>query len=1157
MKSKTILLSLLWCLLAPIVCAQSFSFETDYLYEIIRLPNDVMAVDAQGKLSFQEKVADKSLGMWQAEKLSGSWRIINPVKNVALRLGTNGLETGEVNGSDEAQLWRVETDASARGGVDGAPAFCFVSATTNQNAPGTYVLKRTSQKTAAAIAATAKAGERNKWEDETMFAENKEPGVATYLPYSSEAAMLSDAGYYATPWVYPQGNDCYQLLNGTWKFHFVSEPSQRPSDFYKEGYDVSAWDEIPVPSNWEMQGYDRPIYCNVEYPHANTPPTIQARAGYNDGGKNYGINPVGSYVREFSVPSDWTARRTFLHFDGIYSAAFVWLNGMYVGYTQGSNNVSEFDVSRALRPGVNRLAVQVFRWSDGSYLECQDMFRMSGIFRDVYIYNVPLASVRDHTLTCQLKDNQAATFEATLKMDNRSAQTGHKNVRVALYAPGGGKVAERTQRCPLIPNGEAEIVYRFDVKDVQLWSAEQPSLYTVHIVQSDADEKEEMAFSTKFGFREIKIRGAKVFVNGKNVLFKGVNRHDSSPLNGRAVTVDEMLRDVVLMKQANVNTIRTSHYPNQAKMYAMFDYYGLYAMDEADLEDHANQSISDMPSWQAAFNDRVVRMITRDKNHPCVFSWSLGNEAGGGKLFAECYNIAKKLDPTRPVHYEGTRDGTDIGGNRFSDFYSKMYPGIRWMNQHTSNLDKPLFICEYAHAMGNAVGNLREYWDIIEASNATCGGAVWDWADQAIYEPREIKQGVYRLRTGYDFPGPHQGNFCSNGVVDAERHFTPKLAELQGAFQYVKFNLNGFDETTKEATLTLRNAYDFRTLAGLDLRYDVVRNGFVVSSKTIALPTTQAGDSVCLTLKLPKADVGAAKKKGDELLLQLHVANHDATAYAPAGWDVATKEFCLAERGALRPIKAKGPLPTLTIDDKTGDLTALVFGDRALVVAPCMYFNNHRWIENDRFGDTSNKLADVATVTRTADSIVVERDGERCSERITYTYGKGFVEADVTLTPKNDQVRRAGVVLYLDTIYNNVSYYALGPWENYNDRHDGCLTGRYATTVRQMLTPYIKPQSCGGREGLREVVFTDGSGCGLKVEAEGNVSFSALPYTDEQLMKAAHQWELPASDRIVVHFNAAYRGVGNASCGADVDTLPQYRVQPKAYHFKLRFTPIR
>ncbi|MDE6177175.1 MAG: DUF4981 domain-containing protein, partial [Paramuribaculum sp.] len=550
----------------------------------------------------------------------------------------------------------------------------------------------------------------------------------------------------------------------------------------------------------------------------------------------------------------------------------------------------------------NDIAVQVFRWSDGSYLECQDMFRMSGIHRNVYLYNVPKAFVRDHVIASTLSDDMRdARLDVTLDIDNRDNLEGSKEYVVKLTDPSGRKIAEQVITYNLADT--TGVKASFDLKNVMLWDAEQPNLYTVDIIQRDGrSHNDEMAFSTKHGFRDIRIDGSLLYINGKRVFLKGVNRHDSDPVNGRAVTTESMLRDVKLMKQNNINTIRTSHYPNNARMYAMFDYFGLYTVDEADLEDHANQSISDMPSWIPAFVDRIDRMVLRDRNHPSVVMWSLGNEAGNGENFLHCYDAAKRLD-SRPVHYEGTRAGSlPYGGSRFSDFYSKMYPGMAWMDQNTSGLDKPMFICEYAHAMGNAIGNLREYWDVIEASDATVGGAIWDWVDQAIYDPQEMKNGIRRLHTGYDYPGPHQDNFCSNGIIFATREESPKLMEVRAAHQFIKFRLLGIDAENQTARVRLINRYDFRSLEGLDLVASLTVDGHRVPVATRQLGNIAAGDSTDITLPIKEAFVPGDK----EALLNLEVVYATERSYAPAGHEVAHAQFAVVDRPALPALKARG-----------------------------------------------------------------------------------------------------------------------------------------------------------------------------------------------------------------------------------------------------------
>lgn len=1124
---------------------------------------------------------------WSITDLSGSFRLINPFENRAVRAADNALaQVAEVNGSDEMQLWlikpvgeyvqlipsnKAQWVASCR--EDGTIALVDVAkAGTSKET----LFRITASKVAAPASASGAAREKVYWEDETRFEENKEKGHATYIPYFSEQEMLADKEFYATPWVYNQSK-AMMLLNGDWYFNFVPQPSERPLDFYKEDYDVSSWATIPVPSNWEMQGYDRPIYCNVEYPHSNTPPYIDARKGFNDGGKNYGINPVGSYVRYFNLPEGWDKQRTFIQFNGIYSAALVYLNGKYVGYTQGSNNVAEFDLTSYLRPGQNKLAVQVFRWSDGSYLECQDMFRMSGIFRDVYLYNTPLVSVRDHYITSRLDasaDYRQGEMQVELTLDNRGRLKGEKELVVRLSDPSGKVVAETEQT---VRFSERETTCKvktdFRVKNLSLWTAETPNLYTVSVIQR-AGGKDEMAFSTKYGFRDIEVRGPLVYINGKRVFFKGVNRHDSHPLYGRAVTVESMLQDVLLMKRNNINTIRTSHYPNASKMYAMFDYYGLYTMDEADLEDHANQSISDMPSWIPAFVDRIDRMVLRDRNHPSVIFWSLGNECGGGNNFQACYDAAKRLDP-RPVHHESTRDGKEFGGNRFSDLYSKMYPSMGWMDQYVNSFDKPMFICEYAHA----IGNLTEYWNSIESSSSTIGGAIWDWVDQAIYEPVEIKQGNYagRLHTGYDFPGPHQGNFCSNGIIPATREETPKLKEVKAVYQYIKFRLENNDKNGNEVTVSLKNTYNFTSLADFDLRWETVKDGYVVGADSMQLADVAPYDSVSLTLPLSGADLKKASKNGEEVMINLTVRQRKATVWAGAGHEVAQKQFELTSRAGLPELRINARVPRLAVkkegqsltvgngfvdaafDTTTGRMTALrlngldvIYGGEGFI------FDNHRWIENDRFEKTENGLEPTGTceaVEEASGNVVVKtvRKGSLCDTEITYVfYPGGVMDMDVKLTPKTADLRRTGLVCSVNAGLNNVDYYAYGPWENYNDRHAGCMVGRYRTTVEDMVVPYVKPQSMGNREGLRELKLTNCQGRGVSIQTEGGVSFSALRYTDADLMKANHLWELQERPCIILHLDALVRGLGNASCGPE--TMLKYKIPQMPFSYKLRFS---
>lgn len=1183
MKKLTLLfLSAVWAITA---LAQP-SFEKTKLYRISPALDSGKALEAVvEKMAADIKQAGKEnqQQQWAVTGLSGSWRFIYMEDDLAFHAkNSTTVALAENNGSDESQLWLIRQKGTSYQLIPANNQSVILAYKAGKlmlipiEKASNHCLFDISICGELLMGEGVSAREKVYWEDETIFEENKEKAHATYMPYRSTEEMMADKEYYSTPWVETKSS-AYYSLNGEWSFNLVSEPSKRPLDFYKEDFSVESWDKIPVPSNWEMHGYDVPIYANVEYPHDNTPPFINPRPRFNDGGAKYGINPVGSYVRYFNLPEGWEDERTIIQFGGIYSAAFVYLNGEYVGYTQGANNVAEFDLTEYLKEGENKLGVQVFRWSDGSYLECQDMFRMSGIFRDVYLYNVPKVSVRDHYITSDLSeqaDYKDGTMKVEVTFDNPFAQTQTKELAVTLMSPDGKKMASRSTKVKIDGQTQSKTIpFVFDLKGLELWSAEIPTLYTVQVSQKNQDGVEEMAFSTKYGFRDIKIDGAKFLINGKRVLFKGVNRHDTHPIYGRAVTTESMLEDVLLMKKNNINTIRTSHYPNASKMYAMFDYYGLYTMDEADLENHANQSISSMKSWIPAFVDRIDRMVLRDRNHPAVIFWSLGNECGGGSNFKDCYDAAYRLDD-RPVHYEGTRDGKPYGGNRFSDMYSKMYPGMSWMNEYADFFDKPMFLCEYAHAMGNAIGNLKEFWNSIEKSETIIGGAIWDWVDQAIYDPAKMKKGVYQLHTGYDYPGPHQGNFCSNGVVNPLREESPKLAQVKAVYQYVDFEL--LDICKNEISISLRNKYDFENLDGYELEWEVCADGVIIKTGDMTLGTLLPKHTTELSI-LCKG-VNFKKLFKDEVLLNLYLKTSKDKLWADAGHVVAQTQFVLSERASLPELKVKASSERFEIkedggvteiksaglsasfENNTGALLKLVLNDVDIVekgFAP----NHYRWIENDRhmrYRENTLEEKGEMRVEEVDDKVKVttRRCGSLLDMEITYIFYPGaMVDFDVKLSPKTDYtMTRCGLTCNLNQELSNISYYAYGPWENYNDRKDGVMLGRYDTTVDQMPVSYIKPQSMANREGLRELTMYNNDGKGFTLKTEGQVSFSALRFDEKDIIEAKHFWELTPRPYIVLQLDAVHRGVGNASCGANVDTLEEYQVPSEPMTFRVRMS---
>lgn len=1013
--------------------------------------------------------------------------------------------------------------------------------------------------------------QQNMWEDETIFEENKEKPHATYFPYPNSAELLADQDYFKYPWLETKSS-LVQSLNGDWKFNWVREPNERPLDFFKTDFDVSSWDEISVPSNWEMKGYGTPLYVNQEIPFKNNPPYIQAWSSSPD----WDPNPVGSYRRDFTIPASWDGKQIFVNFEGIYSAAFVWVNGEYVGYTQGANMDHEFDITPYAKVGNNMIAVQVLRWSDGSYLENQDMFRMSGIYRNVNLFAVPKTFIRDHNITSTLTAPYytSGNLNVDFWVQNRSELPSNTIIEAELLDANGNLVKNLGSVTinDLAGNEETKVSLSADLTNLNLWSAEIPNLYTVLVKLKDAAGNELEAFSIKYGFRHIEIRNSFVYINGRKIIFKGANRSDSDPEVGRAVTTEMMLQDVKLFKQYNLNTIRTSHYPNAARMYAMFDHYGLWVMDEADIECHATQSISSLESWKPAIVNRMERMVHRDKNHPSVVFWSLGNESGAGNNMLAAREAAALIDNSRPFHYEGNW--------QFSDMDSKMYPGVAWVqNEDNKTSSKPLFLCEYAHAMGNAVGNLQEYWDVIENSKRTIGGCIWDWIDQAIYDPQLLKKGIKRpYSTGYDFGGPHQGNFCSNGLLSPSRLPSPKLNEVKKVYQYVK--ISNFNPTNK--TVIIRNRYAFLSLNSFDLKWILLRNGEEIQEGLI---TTLNGTPNALTSATIPFDSNLIDDK-HEFLLSVYIVTKEASDWAAAGHDVASEQFEIAPMPALNAIATDKINDTLTesatenevfftgnnfsigFNKNTGTLSSLVYdGTEMLHLHGGFEFDHFRYVENDgpnrtfpNFNYLQNETFDytVSSDKKSVTVIASRESRDYCIYTMTYTiYANGVVDVKTDYNVYGNP-QRVGVVTSLAEGLTNVDYYARGPYENYVDRKSGSFMGRFKTTVDEMEMDYVKPQTMGNREDLRFLTFTNEQGIGLKIETQGRVNFSALHYTDEDLMNTKHIYDFPNIKRkeIILHLDYMQRGIGNNSCcGPDLTSLPKYSIQKGTFSNIIRLSP--
>ena len=1047
-------------------------------------------------------------------------------------------------------------------------------------------------------------------ENEKVFEHWKQKAHATFIPYSSTALMQKD-DCYKYPWLEPKHADVLSL-NGDWKFHYTADRSKgRPGkdDFYADNADVSGWDNIRVPLNWEMAGYDVPVYNNVGYPFHNNPPFIKA---FDD---NFDKNPVGSYRRNFTLPENWKdGRRVFIHFDGACSAIVVWVNGQYAGYSQGANTDAEFDVTNYVRKGENNVSVRVYRWSDGSYLEGQDMWHLAGIHRDVYLVSTPRTFVFDHYITSSLNAASKYTkgsLDVALTVNNALCDKVTKNLEVELLDANNKLVASQNVQAVMTAKDSHKTfnVKMEGLKGLTPWSSENPYLYTVVVRQKQGD-KEEMVFSTKYGFRSVEQRGNLIYVNGERVFFKGVNTQDIHPLLGHAIDTETMLKDVMLMKQANVNTVRTSHYPRQPRMYAMFDYYGLYCMDEADVECHNNQSLSDTPSWENAYVDRTERMVLRDRNHPSVVFWSLGNESGGGQNFQATYDCVKRLLPGRDnfVHYEGYNHG-----EKYSDFGSDMYPKVETVIKQSSGLNnKPYFICEYAHAMGQAVGNLQEYWDVIEKSTGIVGGCIWDWVDQGIYDTRRIKEhkplidsktGLHYYTSGYDYTRMNrgdngfQGDFMSNGIITPGREWTAKLEEVKYVYRDADFV--GF----KNHKATIKNKSAFTNLAdAYTLTYRVLADGKEVEKGAAAVPSCQPGATCDVAIPYTTA-VSADKEYVVELSLNLK----NNASWAKKGYSMVATQFKLGADAAVASVPVADPtfveqphgtLPVigklkgkLKIEGRkvvgknfaisfaeNGTIADWTFKGKQIVMPEAgPDFNGFRRIANDNIslgatggvaenenkeeGAISGQKHLVKAPTKQGKNVVVETTvgNGKDTHAIVYTiYPNGVVDMKVTFENSSVDTRRVGITMQFAPGMENVEYYAKGPWSNYIDRQRSQMLGRYTTTVDGMFEEQSAPQTMGDRQGLRNLKLS-GNGTSLDITVEGMLAFS-LSHVDDQQFNydvfygGKHPYDLTRSPQVFAHFDSWQRGIGNHSCGGD-SCLPQYQVPTGKHVVTMRFAP--
>jgi len=1007
----------------------------------------------------------------------------------------------------------------------------------------------------------------NDWENPRLIEENKEKAHAGFMLYDNKEDAIAD-NY--------TNSALYKSLNGNWKFVYVAKHEDRSNDFYRTDLDDSKWHNIPVPSNWEMKGFGTPIYTNVTYPHPKNPPYI---------GKD---NPVGTYRTSFTVPQHWDGNEVILHFGSISGAAFVYVNGQKVGMSKVSKTAAEFNITKYLKPGGNVLAVQVFRWHDGSYLEDQDFWRLSGIERDVAIYALPKQSIWDFYLQAGLDDKYThGVFKADISLRRfEGAAAANGVVKVDIIDNNGNTVFTQQKKWSSGTGNTQVISFSGNIKNPLKWSGEFPNLYSC--VTTIDDGKQKLYTGAKIGFRTVEIKDAQLMINGVSTYVHGVNRHEHDPVNGHTISREGMMEDLKLMKLHNINAVRSCHYPDDPLWLKLCDEYGMYLVDEANIETHAmgaslqgwfdtTRHPAYMPEWYNAYFDRIERMVERDKNHASVIVWSMGNETGNGKVFHDAYTWMKQRDKTRPVQFE------QAGEDWNTDIVCPMYPGMRHMQSYASDNSKkrPFIMCEYSHAMGNSNGNFQEYFDIIRNSKHMQGGFIWDWVDQG------LKANTDDGRTYYAYGGDLGGyllqndeNFCANGLVAADRSIHPGLMEVKKVYAMIVFKTNDI----KKGIVSVENLYDFTNLNAFDFRWEIIRNGKQVKEGKLDLNLSPK-QSQEVSLPIPVFTSMA----GDEYYLNIYAYTKNASALVPANHEVAREQFKYAgdyfakENTANKPLVIKKDNNKLSFssgqvsgafDLAKGSFTSYAVGnERVPFRMPEPYFwraptdndfgnsmpaqlgiwrsaHNHISVQKVTAGVQTNEGLPI-TVEYMLDDIAVPYT-------IVYTIldnGSIKVTASMDMTGRKlPELPRFGMRMQLPQEFESLSYYGRGPWENYSDRNTSSFVGLYNSTVAEQFTwNYIRPQEAGYKTDTRWITLSNGKGKTIKVEGLQPICFSALHVTTEQLdpgntKKQQHPTDIIPTRNTHLHIDLNQRGVGgDNSWGA----LPHeaYRLMEKQYSY--------
>lgn len=988
-------------------------------------------------------------------------------------------------------------------------------------------------------------------------------------------------------------------LNGEWKFSWYPKPGDEPSDFYERDFAELKWEEISVPSNWELQGYGTAIYTNVQYPFLPVNPPYPPADD----------NPVGLYVREFSVPNHFKDKKLILNFGGVSSAFYVWLNGEFVGYSEDSRLPAEFDITPFVKPDdSNTLSVKVYRWSDGSYLEDQDHWRLSGIHREVFIEAVPKTFIRDfHVRT--LFDENYENAELQIRPEIETIESKLDGwVLTARLLDGANSVSTMEIKINDIVNEKFPArgnvpfaLMKSTITNPKKWTAETPNLYTLVFVLKNGKGETIDSRMTKIGFRQIEISEEGEFlVNGKPVLFYGVNRHDHHRYFGKAVTKESMEKDVLLMKQFNFNAVRTSHYPNNPYFYDLCDEYGLYVIDEANIETHGIGSVlSNDPSWITPHLERAIRMVERDKNHPSIIMWSLGNEAGYGPNHAAMAGWIREMDPTRPVHYEGAQSITGYEDTRsvaidpeWVDVRSRMYQSIPQMVEMANQDEdgRPVVWCEYAHSMGNSTGNLDEFWEAIRREKRLIGGFIWDWMDQALIKTDEEGNEYYAY--GGDFGEKiHDGNFNLNGIINVDHTPKPATWEAKKIFQPIEVVpvVNPWDP--KPHVYDIKNWHHFLDLSRYSASYSITEEGKEILSGNLRLPNIEPGETKRLEFSLPDIPF----KSGLDYYLTFNFKLKNSNKWADQGHEVAWEQFKINNPKSisrvitdkmLRPISVdqkdsllviNGLNFTLSFDRQSGWMNGLTYDDLNILESELEPNFWRPLTDNDERGHriqeryapwkeavSSAQLHSMEVLTQENQKVILRTQHEftAIESRINLQYtidGKGKIKVDFELIPAETlpELPRVGMQAAMTKQLDQWKWFGRGPHENYSDRNKSAAYGEYTIDIIRDFFHYIKPQESNNRTGVKWANFTNMNGKGFQVESSGEpLSMSAWPYTQQELNDKDHTHELVESDFITLNIDYKQMGVG----GDDSWTIfsrphEPYRLDAEYYSYSFVILP--